>query len=143
MSGKKVLLVDDEQKFVEVLAMRLEARSLEVDTAATGEQALEQVKDKVYDAIVLDIAMPGLDGMETLKRLKDRNPDCQVVLLSGHATVRNATEAMGLGALDVLEKPADIEQLVARIDQAAVNKAELAEKRIGETVSDIISKKGW
>jgi DNA-binding NtrC family response regulator len=143
MSGKKVLLVDDEREFVEVLAMRLEARSLQVDTAESGDLALEKVQAKSYDAIVLDIAMPGLDGMETLKRLKELNPDSQVVLLSGHATVRKATEAMGMGALDVLEKPADIDELVARIDQAAANKAELTEKRIGEQVSDIIGKKGW
>ncbi len=143
MSGKKVLLVDDEEEFVEVLSMRLKARGLAVDSVSSGALALERVQENPFDAIVLDLAMPGLDGMETLKRLKALNPDSQVVLLSGHATVRKATEAMGMGALDVLEKPADIDVLVDRIDQASKNKAELTEKHLAEEVSDIIEKKGW
>ncbi len=143
MSGCKVLLVDDEKDFLEALALRLEARKLTVDVAATGEAAVAKAKTQSFDAVLLDLAMPGMDGIETLKRLRELNPDSQVVLLTGHATVAKATEAMRLGALDVLEKPIDIEVLVEKIEQAATNKVRLTEQRIGEEMTDILRKKGW
>ncbi len=143
MSGCKVLLVDDEKDFLEALALRLEARKLTVDVAATGEAAVAKAKTQSFDAILLDLAMPGMDGIEALKRLRELNPDSQVVLLTGHATVAKATEAMRLGALDVLEKPVDIEVLVEKIEQAATNKVRLTEQRIGEEMTDILRKKGW
>ena len=143
MTGYKVLLVDDEKDFVETLALRLETRGLKVDVAANGEMALEKVREKSFDAIVLDLAMPGIDGIETLKRLRKINPDSQVVLLTGHATVKIATEAMRLGALDLLEKPVDIEAVVEKIEEAATNKMRLNEQRASEAVTDILRKKGW
>ena len=143
MSGSKVLLVDDEKEFVETLAMRLETRGLTVSVAETGEMAVEKVQEKSFDAILLDLAMPDMDGIDTLKRLRELNPDSQVVLLTGRATVKKATEAMRLGALDLLEKPVDIEVLVEKIEEAATNKMLLTEKRIEEQVTDILRKKGW
>ena len=143
MSGCKVLLVDDEKDFLEALALRLEARQLKVEVAHSGEAAVEQAREHPFDAILLDLAMPGMDGIETLKRLRELNPDSQIVLLTGHATVSKATEAMRLGALDVLEKPVEIEVLVEKIEQAATNKVRLAEQRIGEEMTDILRKKGW
>jgi len=143
MNESTVLLVDDELDFVEVLAQRLEARGLSVETADSGEVALEKAEQKPFDAILLDMAMPGLDGIQTLKGLLKINPDLQVILLTGRATLGQAVEAMKLGALDLLEKPVEIETLVAKIAEAATKKSSLAEKRIEDRVSDIMRKKGW
>ena len=143
MSASKVLLVDDEREFVETLAMRLETRGFTVSVAETGELAVEKAQEQSFDAILLDLAMPGMDGIDTLKRLRELNPDSQVVLLTGRATVKKATEAMRLGALDLLEKPVDIEVLVEKINEAATNKMRLTEQRIDEQMTDILRKKGW
>jgi DNA-binding NtrC family response regulator len=143
MSSSKVLLVDDEIEFLETLAARLKTRGLEVSVAQTGGMAVEKVQEKSFDAILLDLAMPGMDGIDTLKRLRELNPDSQVILLTGQATVKKATEVMRLGALDLLEKPADIELVVEKIEEAATNKIRLTEKRIEEKISDILRKKGW
>jgi DNA-binding NtrC family response regulator len=143
MSDSKVLLVDDERDFTETLALRLEARGLRVDVADRGEVAVAKVREKSFDAIIIDLAMPGMDGIETLKCLRELNPDSQVLLLTGQATVKAAAQAMRLGALDILEKPVPIDVLVERIEEAARNKARLTEKRIDQDVNDILRKKGW
>ncbi len=118
MSGGRILLVDDEREFVEILALRLETRGFRVTAAETGEVALEKARESPFDAILLDLAMPGMDGIETLKGLRELNPDSQVVLVTGTATVGKATEAMRHGALDLLEKPVDIDVLVERIQES-------------------------
>lgn len=143
MSECTVLLVDDEVEFVEVLADRLEARDLVVETANNGELALAKAEQKVFDAILLDLAMPGMDGIETLKALLGQNPDLQVILLTGQATLGQAVDAMKLGALDFLEKPVDIDVLVAKIDDAARKRSSLEDRRIQERMDDILRKKGW
>jgi DNA-binding NtrC family response regulator len=143
MNESTVLLVDDEEDFVEVLAERLEARGLTVDTAGNGELALEKARKRPFDAILLDMAMPGMNGIDTLQGLLQINPDLQVILLTGRATLGQAVEAMKLGALDFLEKPADIETLVAKIAEAATKRSSLEEKRIEDRLSDIMRKKGW
>lgn len=143
MSESTVLLIDDEVDFVEVLAERLEARGLAVDTAENGEVALEKAEKRPFDAILLDMAMPGMDGIQTLKGLLGINPDLQVILLTGRATLGQAVEAMKLGALDLLEKPVEIETLVAKIEEAATKRSSLTEKRIDDKLSDIMRKKGW
>lgn len=143
MTDISVLLVDDEADFVAALAERLEVRGLRVDTAADGTIALDKARGRVYDAILLDMAMPGLDGLATLRGLLDINPDQQVILLTGRATLQQAVEAMKLGALDLLEKPADIAALVARIDDAANRRIALDDQRVHDRVQDILHKKGW
>ncbi|MCG6987894.1 MAG: response regulator [Gemmatimonadetes bacterium] len=143
MSDHRVLLVDDEEEFVAVLAERLGARGLQADTAATGPAALVKAGETRYDAILLDMAMPGMDGIETLERLLDLNPDLQVILLTGRATLEQAATAIKLGALDLLEKPADIDTLVQKIEDAATRRWSLEDRRIEEKVADIIRKKGW
>jgi DNA-binding NtrC family response regulator len=143
MTDTTVLLVDDEEDFVAALAERLETRGFRVDTAANGAIALEQARARVYDAILLDMAMPGLDGLATLRGLLAINPDQQVILLTGRATLQQAVEAMKLGALDLLEKPADITKLVSRIDDAANRRIALDDRRVEERVRDILHKKGW
>lgn len=143
MSDCRVLLVDDEEEFVAVLAERLETRGLRVDTAVTGLGAVVKAEETRYDAIVLDMAMPGMDGIETLERLLELNPDLQVILLTGRATLAQAAAAIKMGALDLLEKPADIATLVTKIEDAANRRWSLEDKRIEEKVADILRKKGW
>jgi len=143
MSDCKVLLVDDEVDFVDVLADRLEARDLTVVKANSGQAALALAEERTFDAIVLDMAMPGMDGIETLERLLEINPDLQVILLTGRATLEQAATAIRVGALDLLEKPAEIENLVAKIEMAATKRWSLEEKRIEQKVADIMRKKGW
>lgn len=143
MSDYKVLLVDDEEDFVEVLADRLEARGLSVVKAHSGIQALDAAAERTFDAIVLDMAMPGMNGLETLEGLLEINPDLQVILLTGRATLEQAATAIRIGALDLLEKPADIGTLVSKIELAATRRWSLEEKRIEQKVADIVRKKGW
>jgi DNA-binding NtrC family response regulator len=143
MSDCRVLLVDDEVDFVEVLADRLETRGLTVRVANDGPSAIELAEEVQFDAIVLDMAMPGMDGLETLEELLRVNPDLQVILLTGKATLEQAAAAIRIGALDLLEKPADFDTLVGKIELAATRRWSLEEKRIEEKVEDIIRKKGW
>jgi two-component system OmpR family response regulator len=143
MAKATVLLVDDEQDFTATLSERLESRGMSVDVASSGPEAIEKARARTYDALVLDLAMPGMDGIETLKRLLAENPDLQVILLTGRATVRKGVEAMASGAMEVLEKPADINLLLAQIEKAHANRVHLAEKRVEETITDILRKKGW
>ena len=142
-SDCKVLLVDDEEEFVTVLAERLQARGIQADTALTGLSAIVRAEEVRYDAIVLDMAMPGMDGIETLERLLELNPNLQVILLTGRATLAQAAAAIKLGALDLLEKPTDIKTLVSKIEDAANRRWSLEEKRIEEKVADILRKRGW
>jgi len=143
MSGARVLIVDDEKEFASVLAERMEARGFRVDTVESGAEAIEQVKDKKYDAIVLDLAMPEMDGIETLKRLLAESPDLQILLLTGQATLDKGIEAVKLGAVDFLEKPADIDTSISKIKAAQDKSGDLFEKRLGESIQNITKKKGW
>lgn len=143
MRPDRVLLVDDEVEFVETLAERMRARGLEVETAHNGVDAIVTVEQHGFDAIVLDLAMPGLDGLETLKRLREINPDLQVMLLSGQATVQSAAEATRLGAVDIFEKPTDVTTLVARIREARAARIALQEQRSQQEIEDILRRRGW
>ncbi len=128
---------------METLATRMRARGLDVDTANSGTEALEKVTKGSFDAVVLDLAMPGMDGIETLRLLRERDPDLQMMLLTGQGTVQAVTQAMKLGAMDVLEKPADIEVLMERLREARANKIMLAERKSREHIEDILRRKGW
>ena len=114
----KVLLVDDEKEFVESLSERLGLRNLETDVAFDGEQALKAIKEGKHDIMVLDLKMPGIDGIEVLRRVKKSNPDVQVVVLTGHGTEKDKAQAKKLGAFAYLKKPADIDQLVGTLHKA-------------------------
>ena len=146
MTGKieaSVLLVDDEEQFLDVLSQRLEARGLKVDAVTSGEDAVRQVEDKNFDAIVIDLAMPGIDGIETLKRIKDKRPDLEIIMLTGHATVKSGIEAMKLGAEDFLEKPVDLNELLERIGEAKNKRMLIVEKDRQEEVKKILKSKTW
>ena len=114
----RVLLVDDEKEFVESLSERLELRNLEAEIAYDGEQALGALKEGKHDLMVLDLKMPGVDGIEVLRRVKKSNPDVQVVVLTGHGTEKDKEQAKKLGAFAYLKKPADIDQLVGTLHNA-------------------------
>ena len=139
----KVLIVDDEQDFLDVLSGRLSARDMNVTTASSAKDALKKIDAESYDAVVLDLMMPEMDGLETLKIMKEKNPDLQVILLTGHATVEKGIQAMKLGAMDLIEKPADLATIVERIKQAKTEKIILVEKKSEDRIREILTRKGW
>ncbi len=143
MATARVLIVDDEKDFSGALAERMEVRGLTVDTAESGAEGIEKAKKKKYDAIILDLAMPGMDGIETMKLLLVENSDAQVIVLTGRATVQKGVEAVKAGAAEFLEKPADINTLIDKIIKARNTGTKLKEKRIEDSISDITKKKGW
>lgn len=124
----RVLLVDDEKDFVEALAQRLEARNLLVTTALDGEEALGCLRKEDFDVVVLDMFMPGKDGIETLREMKALRPLVEVILLTGHATVESAVEGMKLGAFYYLMKPAEIKSVLENIVKAYQRKTEHEER---------------
>ncbi|WP_461209278.1 response regulator [Desulfocurvus sp. DL9XJH121] len=141
--SNKVLLVDDEKDFLDTMTERLEARGLKVSASADPSEALAVAKARAVDVVVLDLKMPGMDGLEFLKDLKEARPELQVILLTGHATVEKGIEAMKLGALDVLEKPAHIDELMERIERASAKKLVLLEKKDQDAIHDILTERGW
>jgi DNA-binding NtrC family response regulator len=141
--AEKVLLVDDEQDFLETLAERMRARGMNVSTTASAADAVKMAEAESYDAVVLDLKMPGMDGLEVLSAIKERNPDIQVILLTGHATLEKGIEAMKMGAMDFIEKPADIQVLTEKIKQAQSQKMILVEKRLEKKIKKIIQEKAW
>jgi DNA-binding NtrC family response regulator len=139
---EKVLLVDDEKDFLDVMAQRMEARGLEITIAGSAESALEIIDKNHFDAIVMDFQMPGMDGMEALKAIKEKRPELQIILLTGYATVEKTVEAMKAGASDYLEKPVDIEVLTAKIKKAKAVKNQHVKKQTDERINDILQRFG-
>jgi ActR/RegA family two-component response regulator/CBS domain-containing protein len=119
MQTIRVLLVDDEEQFVKNMARILKVRGFDVSTALDGHEAMNAVKYAGgFDVVVLDIKMPGMDGIEVLGEIKKRAPDTEVIMLTGHATVESGVQAMRKGAYDYLMKPCDIDDLVEKIQEA-------------------------
>ncbi len=141
--AEKILLVDDEKDFVETLAERMRTRGMNVSTRTSAKDVLDNVDIEAFDAIVLDLQMPDMDGIEALKLIRAKNPNLQVILLTGHATVEKGIEAMKLGALDLLEKPADIETLTEKIKKASTKKMMLVQEETAVKIKEIIGGKGW
>jgi DNA-binding NtrC family response regulator len=140
-TGPRVLLVDDEEKFLEVLSQRLGTRGVNAETSTSGEEALVKIKNKNFDAIVLDVMMPGIGGIETLKRIREENPELQIIMLTGRGSVDKAVEAMKEGAIDFLEKPADINKLMDKISEAKEKKILLVMKNIEEKVKGLTQRR--
>jgi len=118
MSEIRVLIVDDETDFVATVVKRLTRRQIAAEGAGSGREALAILGAKPFDVVILDVKMPGLDGIETLREIKKLRPDVEVVMLTGHATVESGVLGMSLGAFDYLMKPADLDDLVEKIRQA-------------------------
>jgi DNA-binding NtrC family response regulator len=114
----KVLLVDDEKDFLDIMAERLAARGLDVATADSAEDALKMVIAVSYDAVIMDLMMPGMDGFKALKLFKKSRPDLSIILLTANVPEETRLEAIKLGALDVIEKPADLNLLNQKIEEA-------------------------
>ena len=111
----KVLLIDDDQDFLAILSERLLIRDMDVTSVSSAKEAFALVETGSYDTIILDLQMPEMDGLQALERFKAINPQLQIILLTGHATVAKGVQAMKLGAADVLEKPVDIRVLTEKI----------------------------
>lgn len=139
----KVLLVDDEKEFIDTLSERMRTRDLDVSTATSAAEALAMTSEANFDAIVLDLMMPGMDGIQTLKAIKASHPELQVILLTGHGSLEKGIEAMKLGAMDFLEKPADIDALTEKIKAAQANKMLIVEKQLEDKIKHILNVKGW
>jgi signal transduction histidine kinase len=116
--GPKVLLVDDERDFLESLRQRLDLRGLPALAAASGPQALEILDDNSVDVVVLDVRMPEMDGIETLRRIKEKFPRIEVVMLTGHADLETSLEGMRFGFFDYLTKPVKVDLLIEKINEA-------------------------
>ncbi|WP_316901403.1 response regulator [Pseudodesulfovibrio indicus] len=141
--AEKVLLIDDEVEFLEALSERMEIRGMEVTTAESASNAVDALGSGDYDAIVLDLQMPDMNGIEMLKLIRKSHPDLQVILLTGQATLEAGIQAMKLGAMDFMEKPADIDALTDKIKKAQAKKMVIVEKKTEKKVNDILKSKGW
>ena len=139
----RVLLVDDEEEFVETLAQRLEVRGFDVTTALNGADALERVEHEGVDLVILDLQMPGVDGIGVLRKIKELKPLVEVIMLTGHATVETAIEGMKLGAFDFLIKPTETEELVEKINRAFGRKSEQDERIREAEVERIVKTRSW
>ena len=114
-----VLVVDDEEDFLETIVKRLNKRKINAMGVKSGEEALEVIKDRLVDVVILDIKMPGgMDGIETLREIKKIQPICEVILLTGHGSMETSIEGMKLGAFDYLLKPVKLEDLLPKLAEA-------------------------
>jgi DNA-binding NtrC family response regulator len=136
---KRVLVVDDEQDFAKALVERLELRDYDVTACFGGEEAVEKMERYNFDVVILDVKMPGMDGIEVLREIKRIKPLAEVIMLTGHATVETAIEGMKLGAYDYLMKPCETEDLVSKIDRAYGRKADQEERIRDARVKEIVS----
>lgn len=124
----RVLVVDDEEEFVKQLSERLELRDYRVYKAYNGDEALKKIGSYNFDVIILDVVMPGKDGIDILREIKKNKPLTEVIMLTGHATVESAIEGMRLGAFDYLMKPTKTDELVGKVNKAHARKAEQEER---------------
>jgi two-component system, OmpR family, response regulator CpxR len=139
----RLLLVDDERDFVDVLAERLEARDFTVYTAYSGDEAVARMKEHEVDVAVLDVQMPLKDGVTTLVEIKQVNPLVEVIMLTGHATVESAVEGMKIGAFDYLMKPTETKDLIEKIVKAFKRKVEQEERIRQAEIQQIMVRRGW
>jgi DNA-binding response OmpR family regulator len=132
--NKSVLIVDDEKNIRLTLSQSLETLEVETDTAINGEEALAKLKEKNFDLILLDLKMPGMDGMEVLRQVRQIRPDIRIIIITAHGTIESAVEAMKLGAVDFLQKPFapnEIRELVSRV----MDREKLDEQKIADYAS--------
>ncbi len=136
MTDFRVLLVDDEADFLETLVKRLQKRKLAAAGARSGPDALALLDREPADVVVLDVRMPEMDGIQTLREIRRRFPLVEVILLTGHANMEVAVQGMELGAFDFLMKPVDIDELLYKMQDAHMKKAIQEEKirRMQETM---------
>ena len=142
MSIAKVLLVDDEVPFVEAMSRRLKKRDIDILAAFSGAEALDILaNDGSVEAVILDVKMPGMDGIETLAEIRKRFPLVEVIMLTGHATIETGIEGMKLGAFDYLMKPCDMDVLMNKLKEAVAKKRKHEEKIIEARMKEITSRR--
>jgi len=118
----KILMVDDEKDFLDIMAERMSDRGVEVSTATSAEIALKMILKESFDAVIMDFMMPEMDGFKALKLFKETRPDVSIILLTADVPEEKCIEAIKLGALDVIEKPADLNLLTQKIEDAKARK---------------------
>ncbi|MDP2848684.1 MAG: response regulator [Humidesulfovibrio sp.] len=119
----KILLVDDEFDFVETMTKRFHIRKMPVTSAASGMEALKLIDEQDFDVVILDVRMPGMDGLEVLRQIRAKRPLTEVIMLTGHASLDAGMQGMSLGAYDYVLKPADFDELLDKVRRAAERKA--------------------
>jgi two-component system, OmpR family, response regulator CpxR len=139
----KVLLVDDEEQFVEVLAQRLETRGFQVSTAFSGDAAIAFIEEHDVDVVVLDVLMPGRNGIDTLQEIRRIRPITEVIMLTGHGTVETAIQGMKFGAYDYLMKPTDTAELMDKIAKAQQRKKDHEDRIRQAEVDRLVKTRGW
>lgn len=129
MTALKLMLVDDEERFLETTKKLLNRKGYDVLTALSGKEALDKLRNHFIHVVILDVKMPGMDGVATLKEIKQQYPLVEVIMLTGHATVESAVEGLKSGAFDYLMKPCDLDELLAKA-QEAYEKIQTMEEKI-------------
>jgi len=129
MENIHLLLVDDEDQFRQTVGKRLTKRGLNVSQASSGQECLDSIAKDPVDVVVLDVKMPGMDGIETLHRIKEKHPDTEVIMLTGHASTRDGVDGIKSGAFDYLSKPIELEHLISKIEQAVDKRIRKSEKK--------------
>jgi len=143
MNKPFIILVDDEAEFIETMSKRLQKRELKVLTSNSGGEAMETVdKNPNLEVMILDVKMPGMDGLEVLKEMRKKYPLVEVIMLTGHATIESAIDGMKAGAFDYLMKPCEMELLLEKVEAAAEKKRIHAEKIQKARVEKIILSRG-
>lgn len=139
MNNVHVLLVDDEERFLSTTKILLEKRGISALTAASGRDALDILGERTVDVVILDVKMPGMDGVEALRRIKRDYPLVEVIMLTGHASVESAVDGLKIGAFDYVMKPCNIPDMVAKIREAFDKRRAVAEKIRKARVEKMIS----
>ncbi len=138
-----VLLVDDEEQFLKVVSQRLGMRGLKLETATSGDEAIKKAEQRDFDAIILDLVMPGKSGIEVLKEIKKKHPDLQIIILTGHGSVEAGVEAIKEGAIDFLQKPVDFEKLLKKISEAKNKRFLIIQEKTEKHLKEILQSKPW
>jgi len=129
MESLKALFVDDETEYLATALKRMKKRGIDVMGVSSGEEALATLAGQAMDVVVMDMRMPGMDGIQALREIKQHYPLVEVIMLTGHASMEAAIQGMELGAFDYLMKPIDIDELIYKI-QDAFQKRQLQIKKI-------------
>lgn len=119
MEPLRVLIVDDEKELVTTLVERLDMRGINAEGANNGAEGLERIKDQDFDVVLLDLKMPGMDGLEVIRRVHDEKPDLKIILLTGHCDAENTEQGKAAGAYECLVKPVSIDTLLELLRKAA------------------------
>ncbi|MGE5255588.1 MAG: response regulator [Hyphomicrobiales bacterium] len=135
---EKVLIVDDDKAFLQILAERMQNRGMEVTTAESAAAALRLLETESFDAVLLDLMMPEMGGIEALQIMRRKQPEIQVIFLTGHPSVSKGVEAMKLGAMDFIPKPVDMAELTEKIKHAKVSRMILVEKQSQDKIKKIL-----